>query len=531
METFPEMSYFIGDSIVDHTNITSNNISEMEIWEHYEDQLYDDLLKINTGNFSNQNEKITYWILKEKLEQSIEMRVCKRHLWSVTHMSGWQTNWLYFSELQPVNAPELRAQAFGRWKKLPIYITTEIENLRKGLSEGYSMPKEIVELVINQLQVLIDYPIAESPFMAPAKRANNQEFYTQWKALISEKIIPAFSEYHDFLKKEYLLAARKEVSLLALPSGDECYQAYIREQTTTTKTGNDIFSLGQKIVAVNKNKVIEIGKDLYQTDQFSEIIKKQNEDPSNYFKTSEEILETNSLFLENAKKECQNWFSSFPSSEVSIKPYEAHESGEGSYEMATKNKPAFFRINLKNPQQQQKGKNEVLSYHEAYPGHHLQVGIERDLKDLHPISKLISFTSYIEGWARYSEQLAEEMGLYQNTSALISRRAWPARGMVIDPGVHLKGWTKEQTLDYIMESGFNKEIAISLYQRIVVMPAQLTSYDVGGEEIKALRRLAEEELGPDFDIKAFHEKILKNGAIPLSGLRTVIEEWIAENRD
>ena len=526
IETFPEMSYLIGDSIVNHTNITSNNIFEMQIWEQFEDTLYDDLLKVNTGNFSNQNEKITYWILKENLEQSIEMRVCKRHLWNVTHMSGWQTNWLYFSELQPVDSPELREQAFERWEKLPTYVSTEIENLKKGLSEGYSMPKEIVILVIDQVQTILSYPIEETPFMSPAKRADNEEFYTQWEAFISEKIIPAFTEYHDFLKNDYLLSARDEVSLLALPSGGECYQAYIRQQTTTHKTGNEIYTLGQEIVADNSRKVIEIGNELYQTDQFSEIIKKQNEDPSNYFKTSEEILETNTLFLENAKKECTKWFSSFPSSEVTIKPYEAYESGEGSYEMATENKPAYFRINLNNPAKQQKGKNEVLSYHEAYPGHHLQIGIERDLKNLHPISKLISFTSYIEGWARYSEQLAEEMGLYQNISALISRRAWPARGMVIDPGVHLKNWTKEQTLDYIMESGFNEEIANSLYQRIVVMPAQLTSYDVGGEEIKALRRLAEKELGSDFDIKVFHEKILENGAIPLSGLRTVIEDWI-----
>ncbi len=526
LKTFPEASYFSGDSIVNHIDITSNKLSEVKKWEEFEDSLYAQLLQIPVESISLQSEKITYWVLKESLEQSIEIRVCKRQLWNVTHMGGWQTNWLYFSELQPVNSTELRAQAIERWEKLPIYVSTEMANLKKGLAEGYSMPREIVVLVMDQFQAIISYPLEESPFMSPAKRANNQEFYTQWEALVSEKIIPAFTEYHNFLKNDYLPTARDEVSLLTLPSGDKCYQAYIREQTTTNKTGNDIFSLGLKIVAANKSKVIEIGKELYQTDQFSEIIKKQNEDSSNYFKASEEILETSTLQLENAKSECDNWFSSFPSSEVTIKPYEAHESGEGSYEMATENKPAFFRINLNNPQEQQKGKNEVLSYHEAYPGHHLQVGIERDLKNLHPISKLITFTSYIEGWARYSEQLAEEMGLYQNTSALINRRAWPARGMVIDPGVHLKGWSKKQTLDFIKESGFNEDMANSLYQRIIALPAQLTSYDVGGEEIKVLRRLAEKELGTDFDIKSFHEKILENGAIPLSGLRTVIEEWI-----
>ena len=178
-----------------------------------------------------------------------------------------------------------------------------------------------------------------------------------------------------------------------------------------------------------------------------------------------------------------------------------------SYEAAAGDKPAYFRINLNNPKEQERGYNETLVYHEAYPGHHLQIGIENELTGLHPISEYVFFGSYVEGWARYSEQLAEEMGLYQNKSALIGRRAWPARGMVIDPGIHVKGWSKEQSIDFLKETGFTEAGALSMYHRIVVWPAQLTSYDVGGEEIKALRKLAKDNLGKRFDIKEFHSKI------------------------
>jgi uncharacterized protein (DUF885 family) len=183
---------------------------------------------------------------------------------------------------------------------------------------------------------------------------------------------------------------------------------------------------------------------------------------------------------------------------------------------------------LSNPEQQRKGGNEITTYHETYPGHHLQIGIQNDIEGLHPISRLIRFASFSEGWARYSEQLAEEMGLYESKAALIERNAWPSRGMVVDPGVHLKGWTKDQAITFIMEAGWSESVALNVYYRILVWPAQLTSYDAGGEEIKALRRLAEDRLKQDFDIKEFHTKILENGSIPLIDLRAIIQEWLDE---
>jgi len=250
---------------------------------------------------------------------------------------------------------------------------------------------------------------------------------------------------------------------------------------------------------------------LYNTNDFKEIINLINNDASNYFTTSEEILEVNTRLLLKAKEESKNWFSELPSTEVKIKPYEPHESGIG---------------NLSNPEKQKKSNNEKLTFHEAYPGHHLQIGIEKDIGGLHPISKFIGFGSYIEGWGRYSEQLAEEMGLYESKSALIIRRAWPSRGLVVDPGLHLMNWSKEEAIAFMMESGSSEASALSLYHRIIVWPAQLTSYDVGGEEIKALRKQAQKQLGSDFDIKEFHSKVLENGSIPLGALRTNINEWL-----
>lgn len=526
LETFPEWAYYADIQINMHDGITSNVLSEISQWEEFEDSLYIELSKINLTQILKKKNKITYWRLKEELESSVEMRICKRNLWDVNHMGGWQSIWISIAEFQPVGSEKLRAQAFKRWNKFPSFIETEIDNLKFGLSKGYSMPKEIVELVINQIQVLQDFQIENSPFMSPAKRDNNQKFQALWKKLVSDSILPAILSYQNFLKVEYLDAAREDISILALPNGSDCYQACIRAITTTNKTGYEIFELGQKIVAENKSKISQLGMELYQTRDFSEIIKLINKDSSNYFNTSDEILKVNSQLLSKAKEESGNWFAVLPSTKVTIKPYKPHEAGIGGYERAKGDKPAYFRINLNNPKQQKRGSNETLVFHETYPGHHLQIGIEKDIAGLHPISKLIGFVSYAEGWARYSEQLAEEMGLYESKSALISRRAWPSRGMVVDPGLHLMDWTKEEAISFMMESGLNKEDALSLYHRIIIWPAQLTAYDVGGEEIKALRKLAEEKLGDNFDIKEFHSKILENGSIPLNALRTSINEWI-----
>ncbi len=529
IETHPEYAYYADIPLKQHNEISSNKLSDIELWENYEDSLYVKLLKVDDSKLISKKTKIAYWFLKEDLESSIAMRICKRNLWNVDPENGWQNLWLAVAQIQPVGSDSLRIEALERWNKLPKIIETEINNLQLGISKGYTMPKEIVTIVIDQFQGLLDYKIEESPFMLPAKRDGDSEFYVKWEKLISKKILPAIKNYHNFLKNEYLHVARENVSILELPNGEECYQAYIRKYTTTNKTGKEIFELGQKTVSYNKIEIGEFGEELYGTNDFNTIIENINNNPSNFFKDGDEILKTNTRLMEKAKEASKNWFSILPSTKVTIKPYESFENGSARYEQGYKNKSAYFRINLSNPQKQQKGNNEVLTFHETYPGHHIQIALEKEIKDLHPIGKLIGFTSYVEGWARYCEQLAEEMNLYESNSALITRRSWPYRGMVVDAGIHINNWTKKQAIDYMVESGMNKDLTLNLYHRSITMPAQLTSYDIGGEEIKSLRKEAKERLNERFDIKEFHNEILKNGAIPLNALRQVIENWI-ENK-
>ena len=259
LETFPENAYYADINLTKHNGITSNELSDQTKWENYEDSLYVELSKLEINQIPEKKDKITYWLLKEELEASIDLRICKRNLWDVNHLSGWQTRWISLAEFQPVGSEDLREQAFERWNKFPVFVATEIKNLKKGIVEGYSMPKEIVELVIEQLQVLRDYPIENSPFMSPAKRDDDPQFQEQWEELVTNKILPTLASYQQYLTAEYRLNARDKISVVSLPNGSECYKAFIRTMTTTNKSANELFKLGRKIVSSNKTKVSEIG--------------------------------------------------------------------------------------------------------------------------------------------------------------------------------------------------------------------------------------------------------------------------------
>ncbi len=529
IENHPEIVYNIDVPLsnIGHNDFSSNKEKDIVKWQNFEDKIYQQLQTIDESQLIEKKHKISYWLLKEKLECSIGKRICKEHLWDVNYLWGWQYHWMRIAKLQPVGTTDYQNQALERWGKFSEYAFTEIDNLKQGIKEGYTMPKEIVKLVINQFQALIDYKIEDSPFMSPANRDTDVAFYAKWEQLFLQKIKPSLIAYHQFLKNVYLDAARVEVSILSLPNGEQCYQAYIRARTNTNKLGSEIYQEGLKIVEANKKEVVQLGKEQYQIEDFLTIIEQTNNN-ANGFENSEEILTFNEDLIKRARQTCQDWFEKLPTADIQIKPLEPHERGAARYQSATKDTPPYYRFNLKNPQNQLKSMNERTAIHEAYPGHHLQIGIEKEIEGLHPITQLISFMSYREGWARYAEGLAEEMGLYQTKAAQILRRAWPARGMVVDPAIHLKYWTKEQAIAFMMEGGMNEAMALMGYQRSIVGPAQLACYDVGGEEIKALRKMVENVLGDQFDIKEFHSKILENGAIPLRALRWTIEEWLKE---
>jgi uncharacterized protein (DUF885 family) len=528
----PEQAEVWGMPLERHDGLSDNSLAGIRAWQAREDAWAARLAQVDGAALRGRPEWVTFGMLRERIQASRAARVCRAELWPVNQMSGWQAGFATLARLQPVGTPALREQALARWRRLPAYLRNEMDNLREGVRLGYTTPRRNVELVIGQLDALRDMPVDESPFFSPAQRDSADGFRAAWAALLRDEVMPAITRYRDFLAAEYLPAARATLGVGALPDGRACYQASFRLFTTLDRAPEETYALGQARVARNQAEVVEIGRRAYGTGEMDSI---RARIAVGGFASRDEMLAFSNDALRRAREAMPRAFRTVPAAPVVIEPHPAFLEATASdqYFPAAEDgsRPAQYRINLGKAATTTRAQAEITAFHETYPGHHLQIGIAQQAAGAHPVARLISSGSYLEGWARYSEALAEEMGLYTSPEARVARRLWPARGMVLDPGIHLFGWTREQAVEYITSSGrMGAQEAQALVDRVVAWPGQLTAYDTGGLEIFALRELAGRELGSRFDLREFHDVLLRNGAITLPMLRESVEAWIAQRK-
>ncbi len=533
LRTQPEIAYFSGVEIERHDGLTDNSAAGQATIQREEDELWQQLQRIDTKALEGKVDWITYGILQQSLQSARELRVCAYPAWAVSQMSGWQLDYAQLADLQPVGSEDLRDQALARWSRMPAFIDQERENLRAGLAAGYSSPQAAVRRVIAQLDGLLSLTPADSPFASPAQRDEDAGFSAAFVELVASGINPAIQRYRDYLQQDYLPQAREALAVTANPDGRACYDAALRSYTTLDRSGEQVFELGMTTVTANKTKVQQLGTAAYGLDDFSAIIQHIKDDPKDKFTSSEELLQFAKDTVKRAEVAMPQWFGYVPTVQAEVVPFPDYQEGTGAsarYESGSADRPGIYRIPLHQPEKQSKGSAESTAFHEVWPGHHMQVSVAQEIKGLHDVSRISWYSGMGEGWGRYSEGLAVEMGLYNTQTGPISRLAWPARGMVVDPGIHLLGWTRKQAIAFLGQAGRMTESELDdMVDRIAVLPGQLTSYDSGGLEILALRKLASEKLGDDFDIRAFHDRILENGSIPLTMLRAHIEEWLAES--
>lgn len=533
LRTQPEIAYFSGVEIERHDGLYDNSPAALAREQAMEDELLLALEKIDSSSLRGGVDWINYGFLEQALSSARELRVCRNELWGVSQMNGWQLHYTRLAGLQPVGTPELRQQALARWGKLPAWIDREIVNLQTGLKAGYSSPKAAVSRVIEQLDGVLAIPAADSPFASPAKRDDDPEFTTRFVALVDEQILPAVRRYRDYLADSYLGQARSSLAVTANPGGRACYEASLRSYTTLDRSPEQVFELGRDTVAANRKRVEKLGKAAYGLDDMAAIIGKIKADPDDKFRSREELLAFSRSAVTRSRDAVPAWFGRVPERDAVVEPYSEYQDGTGvsaRYEPGGGERPGTFRIPLHQPEKQSRGNAEATAFHEVWPGHHLQVSIAQEIEGLHRITKISWYSGMGEGWARYSESLADEMGLYTTITGPILRLAWPARGMVADPGIHLMGWTREQAVEFMGLAGRMTASELDeMVDRIAVLPGQLTSYDSGGLEIVALRALAEQRLGDRFDVREFHDRVLENGTVPLEMLRSHIEAWLSES--
>ncbi len=529
----PTISYFTGLPTLDQDRFADRTPKAIAARYSQESEELRLLRRIKTKSLSNQD-RATYANLREQLESDLQLRVCRTELWDVNHFDGWQTHFVEVAARQPVNSTKEKDQALRRWSTLPHFIDVEESNLKLGLAQGYSAPKSVVRRVVQQIGALAVRDPDNSPFYSPAKRSGDAAYQKSFRRIIVQRINPALLKFRDFLQTEYLPNAREGVAVSDLPQGGACYQAFLRANTTLQRTPQEISDLGSRTVEENISAVSKIGETRFQTSDLQAIVANIKNDPKERFQSRDDLLAFSTKYLQRTKRvTADRLIDTMPQQDVVIQPLSALEesAGVGSrfQQEPDPAKPSVYLINLGDWKTETRADAEIVTVHETVPGHALQKAFARELQTPTRLSRLIDNSAYVEGWARYAEALAEEFDIYDTEDAAVMRRLWPARGMVVDPGLHALHWTREQAVNYIVASGhFTQTVAEDYVDRIAVMPGQLTSYDTGGLEIKELRKEAETKLGSRFDIRSFDHAVLDDGVVPLPELRTHIKAWIVE---
>jgi uncharacterized protein (DUF885 family) len=536
-EAFPEFNTFAGIPGARHDRLSNNSAAAERAWEAKENHWLTEMRQIDPDLLIGRPEWVTYGLLREDLEANIGMRACNFRVWNVSPMIGLLARYAPLAGAQPVGTDDLRAQALARWHAFPRIIDTAIANLREGVRGGYTEPKVNVTRVIRSAdQILAASPTA-SPFFAPAKADSTPAFRQAYERLVADEITPAVRRYRDYLANEYLPVARDSISITAIPNGAACNAASIRRHTTLDIPVDQIFDLGTQLVARAESTMRVITIAHYGTSDIRAAMLRVRADSSASFHSREEVVPIAEAILARVRRVVPQVFDILPKAPLVVEPFPAFQ--EASQPLANYlspaedgSRPGVFHVNMAyamNPGE--KLRMEGLAFHEGIPGHHFQLAIALERPNVHPLNRYLGNSAYKEGWAIYAETVADGLGLFSSDASRLrwlEDKVYEGVTLVMEAGMHAKGWTRQQAIDYELAHTTRTPVQAAIdVDRRIGWPGQGYSYQIGGLEIRRLRTEAERKLGPKFDVRAFHDRVLEDGTITLPMLRDKIARWLA----
>lgn len=433
----------------------------------------------------------------------------------------------------------------ARLKQIPLILDQGIQLAKQGQKDGLMPPKYLIEKVAKQINSIAAPAGKDSVFASPLKQFPNNISKAEQERLsreilqaIDQNVRPAYQKLGTFIQKDYLPYGRQHEGIWNLPNGDELYRFYVENNTTTLESPENIHQLGLKEVARIEAEMLKIAKAQGFNDlkSFQQSLKTN---PSVFPKSREEILEIYRGYIAQMQPELPKLFGLLPKNKVEVLPVEQYREKEAAgaeYHQGTPDgsRPGQVYVNTGDFSERSKISMEATAYHEAIPGHHMQIDIAQNLPNLPMFRKQPNHTAYIEGWALYAEQLGKDVGFYKDPLSdygRLSSELFRACRLVVDTGVHYKKWTRQQIIDFMREHSALDEPDIQAEaDRYIAIPAQALAYKMGQLKILELRELAKQELGDRFDIKAFHDMILNAGTLPLNILDARIKNWIKEQK-
>jgi uncharacterized protein (DUF885 family) len=533
LERYPQTGTYYSIPGASHKDLFDNSPQARIAWEAREDAWLVELAEIGKPEDVGSRDWVSYGILYERLAGSVGTRVCRNELWAASTATAWHTDLPFVFDLQPVGTPAARAEALQRLAKVAPYIDSVTSNLRRGLDLGYSAPRPTVESVPQEIRELL---AKNNPFLNVAVRDDDADFTTAVQKIFDGQIAPAIERFSTFIESEYLPEAREELALTFNPDGEACYRALVRSFTTISPPTDVIHETGLAQIAVIRAEMQAIIDQHFGGGTIEAFMARLNTDTAFTFSSEEEILENAQTALAGIREILPGLFSLLPKADVIIKPYPPYrESATGEYHSSSEDgtRPGIFYIPTSGPEQRSRTGQQSFLYHETYPGHHLQGAIALELGDrIHPVARYIWNAGYGEGWALYSERLMDELNQYStplDRMGMLSDQGARAARLVIDTGLHTKGWTRQQSVDYMLANTAWPPIDVeSEINRYIAWPGQSNAYMLGMLEIMNLRTLAEKALGDDFDVREFHTRVLQNGSVTLPMLEEAVLAWIQE---
>jgi len=499
-----------------------------------------DLVRIPADGLSGQH-AITHEVLHTLLDLEIENEAFVDEQWTINPLTGPLFGVTELAERQPVVPRESLHKLVSRFQQVPRLMSQVMDHLRTGIAQGRTAPRMGPERMAAQIRRMLEISPETSAFMPPEVLASSigAEAYgsirDELAGVVSRHVYPALAAYGDFLEQTYLPSARVQPGLCAMPDGEAYYQFLIRLYTGSALTAQQIHQIGREELARIHEEMRAIGVDVFGDPDIRNLAERLRSQSDQYLPDRDSLLDHNRALLERAEAALPGYFSRLPARRCevrAIEPFREMDSPSGYYCHAPDDgsRPAYYYVNTSRPDHRPLYNMEALAFHEAMPGHHLQIAIAQDLEGLPAFRRHTGQTAYIEGWALYSERLSDEMGLYSSRLTrfgMLNYQAWRAARLVIDTGIHALGWSREQAVKEMLHCTAHTEPeAVVEVDRYISMPGQALAYMLGRISIDELRATARERLGNRFDLKEFHSRVLENGAVPLASLRHLIGRWL-----
>lgn len=540
---YPLLATDVGDPR-GQDRLARNGLDDFRRRDQRLEEFLNALAKIDVDSLDDED-KVDVDLLRRKLETERSDYQLGLHLMPINNREGFHIG---LPELPRQMNPDSRQDFenyIARLNEFPRFVDEQIALLQRGIETGMTQPAVIMRDSVSQAQAhVVDDP-SESLFIknlseesiAKLSPEDWQELKPELLLAIENSVVPAYHKFAVFLRETYVPACRGSIAARALPGGLDLYQAQIEKFTTLELTPDELHQTGIQENTRIRKQMEAIREQVGFDGDLPAFLQHLRTDPKFYPKTKQELLKEVAYILKVADGRLPNLFGKLPRTPYGIREipdYVAPQTTSAYYwpPATDGSRGGFYYVNTYNLAARPLYELEALSFHEAVPGHHLQLALQAELEGLHPIRKQSNFTAFIEGWALYSEKLGKEIGFYKDPYqefGRLSMEAWRASRLVVDTGIHAKGWTRRQAINYMQENtALSQHNVVAEVDRYIGWPGQALGYKIGELFISELRERSEKQLGDSFDVRRFHDVVLSSGSIPLPVLGRKIDAYLEQ---